>query len=39
MFLEIQEIQKEQVTNCTYDKLSSIEQEANLRQKLHKAMI
>jgi hypothetical protein len=39
MFLEIQEIQKEQVPNCTYEKLSSIEQEANLRQKLHKAMI
>ena len=39
MFLEIQEIQKEQVPNCTYEKLSAIEQETNLRQKLHKAMI
>ena len=39
MFLEIQEIQKEQVPNCTYEKQSSIPQEANLRQKLHKAMI
>lgn len=39
MFLEIQEIPKEQVPNCTYEKLSTIAQEANLRQKLHKAMI
>ncbi|MFM7595947.1 MAG: hypothetical protein ACKO4Y_07205 [Flavobacteriales bacterium] len=39
MFLEIQEIQKEQVPNCTYEKSSNIEQEVNLRQKLHKAMV
>ncbi len=39
MFLEIQEIQKEQVPNCTYEKLSSIAQEATLQQLLHNAMI
>jgi ribosomal protein L37AE/L43A len=39
MFIEIQEIQKEQVPQCTYAKLSSIKQESSLRSQLHKAMI
>jgi ribosomal protein L37AE/L43A len=39
MFIEIQEIQKEQVPQCTYAKLSSIKQESSLRLQLHKAMI
>jgi hypothetical protein len=39
MFLEIQEIQKEQVPQCTYAKLSSIKQESSLGSQLHNAMI
>jgi hypothetical protein len=39
MFLEIQEIQKEQVPGCTFAKRSSIEQESSLRSQLHQAMI
>ena len=39
MYLEIQEIQKEQIPRCTFAKLSSIEQESSLHSQLHKAMI
>jgi hypothetical protein len=39
MFQEIQEIQKEQVPLCTYEKISAIPQESNLLLKLRNAMI